>query len=177
MIEKIYTNGAKSLSTYCSETVGSQPWSPAGYYVGIDGVTYRGVAWDSYSASTGPSGNARVQEIVEEVNPFGKLKFYPSSDTKNDFNSAQTALTNIVGTYSQSFSPDYSSLSANFTISVTSATDIDVNSVQITKSGRRSNGSAWVLNVEVLICSIYFDTPIHISAGETKAFTITRTMI
>lgn len=165
MTNKYYTNGNKMLATYCATSVGSQPWAPDGYYVGIDGVTYRGVAWDS-------GGNA----AFKGTNPLIDIVIYPSSDTVADYNSAQTALTNVVGTYSQTLAFDLTTASANYTITVTSATAITINSVHITKKLKLSNGSAWVDNKEILFLTIYLDTPITIGAGETKSFTITRSM-
>ena len=167
MTNKYYTNGNKMLAFYCATSVGSQPWAPQGYYVGIDGVTYRGVAWD---------GSGANNRILKELNPLLQLVIYPSSDTVEDYNSAQTALTNVVGTYSQAMVFDPTTASANYTITVTSATDITINSLHITKQLRLSNGSAWVEDKEILFLTIYLDTPITIRAGETKSFTITRTM-
>jgi hypothetical protein len=105
-----------------------------------------------------------------------QLVIYPSSDTVEDYNSAQTALTNVVGTYSQAMVFDSTTASANYTITVSSDTDITINSVHITKQLRLSDGSNWVENAEILFLTIYLDTPITIRAGETKSFTITRTM-
>ena len=167
MTNKYYTNGNKLLANYCATSIGNQPWAPQGYYVGIDGVTYRGVAWDS---------TANIKErTFQEINPLTKLTFYPSSDSIDNYNISQTALTNVVGTYSQTMSFDSANVSANYTITVSSNTDITINSVHITKQVNESNGSAWV-TAEILIQTIYLDAPITVGAGETKSFTITRTM-
>lgn len=159
----LYTAGKACVAMQCIPTTATDGYQ-VNAYKDINGNSYNTIYFYTYSTSN-------YNNIMKGMQFYANLTGYCSADTEDDFSLDHYTTREIADlTYERTVTAQRGGRTYTIKVTNNGDSDVSVGSMKFTKAIYAPAESAG--DKTCLILGVFFDSPVTISAGETKLFAI-----